>query len=74
MSIEKKLGVWGRDEIINSEGKFSASDYYCVKCYDSKEYVQAEKFWPAFDPDIESFPYCRPCLDELKLKLMIDLF
>ena len=31
----------------------------------------AVAFWPVFDPDIPSNPYCREHLDEAKLKLMI---
>jgi hypothetical protein len=30
-------------------------------------------YWPAIDPDIESFPYCRKCLDREKMKLLIEM-
>jgi hypothetical protein len=70
MSIEKKLGVWGKDKIVNSEGKFLAKDYYCVRCYSDKKEVGAEIFWPAMELDIKSFPCCKSCVDYLKLKVL----
>ena len=45
-----------------------AKDQKCIKCN-----KQAVAFFPAFDPDIKSFPYCRKCLDEVKLFLIIKL-
>ena len=32
---------------------------------------QAVALWPAFDPDIPSYPYCRECLDKEKMELVI---
>jgi hypothetical protein len=29
--------------------------------------------WPVIDPDIETHPYCRKCLDEQKLKLLMEM-
>ena len=46
-----------------------ASECKCVVCG-----AQAVAFWPIFDPDIPSLPYCRKCLDKEKLKLMISIF
>jgi len=74
MTIEKKLGIWGKDQILREDNKFHAEDYYCIKCYDKKKEIPAEIFWPVFDPDIKSFPYCKPCLDKEQLKLMIQLY
>lgn len=34
---------------------------------------QAVAFFPACDPDIPSFPYCRECLDKVKIELLIKL-
>ena len=44
-----------------------ASDCKCCLCG-----KQAVAFWPVFDPDIPSHPYCRECLDKTKLTLMIE--
>ena len=45
-----------------------ASNQKCVKCG-----RPAVAFWPACDPDIKSFPYCRACLDNIKIELLIEL-
>lgn len=45
-----------------------AKDCKCVVCG-----KQAVAFWPCFDPDIPSHPYCRKCLDKEKAKLLIEL-
>lgn len=47
--------------------KLQASDCKC-ECG-----AQAVAFWPVFDPDIPSHPYCRKCLDDAKLHLLIRL-
>lgn len=44
-------------------------DCKCNKCR-----KQAVAFWPACDPDIHQYPWCRVCLDEAKQKLMIEIF
>lgn len=44
-----------------------ASDCKCVECG-----KQAAAFWPVFDPDIPSHPYCRECLDKIKMELLIQ--
>jgi hypothetical protein len=72
-NLEKRLGIWGKDKVVGDDGKVHAGDYYCVRCYSDKKENGAEVFWPAFDPDVRSFPYCRPCVDYLKLKMMVDL-
>ncbi len=38
-----------------------ARDYQCSDCPE-----QAEVFWPIVDPDIESFPFCRECVETQK--------
>lgn len=50
--------------------KVKARDNYCCQkgCGE-----KAVAFWPCFDPDIRSFPYCRSHLDKAKLDLMIAL-
>ena len=45
-----------------------ASKCKCVDCG-----KQAVAFFPVFDPDIPAFPYCRECLDKVKMKLLIQL-
>lgn len=45
-----------------------ASECKCVDCG-----KQAVAFFPVFDPDIPAFPYCRECLDKVKMKLLIQL-
>lgn len=45
-----------------------ASECKCINCG-----KQAVAFWPVFDPDIPSHPYCRECLDKEKRELMIKL-
>lgn len=45
-----------------------AKDCKCVKCG-----KPAVAFWPACDPDIESYPWCRECLDKEKTALLIKL-
>lgn len=69
--LERKLGVWGVDN-ISKDGKVFAEDYYCVGCYSLGREVRAEVFWPAMDPDVRSFPYCRSCVDYQEMKLLID--
>ena len=47
----------------------NASDCKCCKCGN-----QAVAFWPAFDPDIQSYPYCREDLDKAKNELLIAMY
>ena len=47
-----------------------AKDY---KCSSSKCDNQAEVFYPVFDPDIPSYPYCRKCVRKLQLELLKSL-
>ena len=47
----------------------SALDCKCCKCG-----AQAVAFWPVYDPDIPSYPYCRECLDKEKEELLQILF
>lgn len=72
-SLEKKLGVWGKDKIVREDGKTHAEDYYCVKCYSKNKKIQANSFLPIFDPDIPFFPYCDKHARELSIKLMLDI-
>ena len=48
----------------------------CIQAKDNKCIIcgkPAVAFFPIFDIDIESHPYCRKCLDEEKIKLIIML-
>ena len=45
-----------------------AKDCKCCKCGE-----QAVAFFPCVDPDIPSHPYCRKCLDEVKMGLYFEL-
>lgn len=45
-----------------------ASECKCIECG-----KQAVAFWPVIDPDIQSHPYCRECLDKAKMELMMKL-
>ena len=45
-----------------------ASDCKCIICG-----KQAVAFWPVFDPDIPSHPYCRECLDKAEMKMILEL-
>lgn len=45
-----------------------ASECRCCECGEP-----AVTFWPVYEPDIPSYPYCRKCLDRAKQKLMMEL-
>ena len=45
-----------------------AKDCKCTQCK-----TQAVAFWPAIDPDIKSYPYCRKCLDKIKISAIIEM-
>ncbi len=45
-----------------------ASERQCCMCGE-----QAVAFWPASDPDIQSHPYCRACLDTAKLRVLEEI-
>jgi hypothetical protein len=47
-----------------------ASERKCCKC----KKKQAVAWWPVVDPDIQSWPYCRDCLDAVKLAAMIAFY
>ena len=46
-----------------------ASECKCVVCG-----KQAVAFWPIIDLDIPGRPYCRKCLDEAKMEMLIKAF
>lgn len=46
-----------------------ASAYKCVVCG-----KPAVAWWPVVDIDIPSLPYCRKCLNEAKMKVLIEAF
>ena len=46
----------------------NASECKCIECG-----KQAVAFFPVIDPDIPAHPYCRKCLDKVKMKLLIKL-
>ncbi|MDP3966243.1 MAG: hypothetical protein Q8Q04_01800 [archaeon] len=70
-ALEKKLGFWGIDRIVREDNKIYAEDYYCFKCYRESKKVRAEVFWPNIDLDITPVPYCKPCKDELAIKIIL---
>ena len=41
----------------------------CCKCN-----AVAVAYWPAIDPDIQSYPYCRKCLDNAKLRMLMEMW
>ena len=45
-----------------------ASECKCCMCG-----RQAYAFWPCIDPDIPQQPYCKKCLREQQLKLVISV-
>lgn len=45
-----------------------ASDCKCCICG-----KPAVAFWPCIDPDIPQHPYCRKCLDEQQMKVIIQV-
>lgn len=45
-----------------------ASECKCIECGQ-----KAVAFWPCIDPDIPSRPYCRQCLDKVKIEMMVKL-
>jgi len=45
-----------------------AKDCKCIKCG-----KKAVAFWPVIDPDIQSNPYCRDCLTEVKMRALIEI-
>ena len=51
-----------------SDKLVKASDCKCCECGE-----QAVAFWPCYEPDIPSYPYCRKCLDKAKQELMMQL-
>lgn len=71
MGSDKKLGIWGKDKIVHEDGKLYASDYYCVRCYQDKKEVPAEKFFPIIDIDIPSFPHCKKYIEELTIQYFL---
>lgn len=46
-----------------------ACDCKCIVCG-----KKAVAFWPLIDPDIPANPYCRKCLDDAKIKMLIHTF
>lgn len=46
-----------------------ASECKCVECG-----KQAVAFWPIVDPDIPERPYCRECLDKVKMQTIAMMF
>ena len=45
-----------------------AKDYKCDDCG-----KQADSFFPVFDPDIPSHPYCDKCLRKRKRELVMEM-
>ncbi len=73
MNLDKKLGVWRVDYTFREDKKIYAKDYYCVECYNKNKKVQAEVFWePIMDSDIGLNPYCKPCKEKIRDKMIRD--
>ena len=51
-----------------TKNKIYAKDFKCCKCG-----AQAETFWPCIDPDIKSHPFCKKCVQEEQVKVMIAI-
>ena len=47
-----------------------AKDLKCCKC----KKAQTVAFWPCIDPDIQSHPYCKKCLDKVQTDLILALY
>jgi len=45
-----------------------AKDYKCDDCG-----KQADVWFPIFDPDIPSYPYCKKCAEKRRMDLLIRL-
>jgi hypothetical protein len=45
-----------------------AKDCKCCECGEP-----AVCFWPIVDPDIPHHPYCRKCVEDAKIRLLIKL-
>ena len=73
MTLDKKLGIWGKDKIYREDNKMYAKDYYCVECYSQNNETPAESFWPVIDVDIKSYPYCKKHLEERQQELFLEL-
>lgn len=71
-TIDKKLGIWGKDKIVREDGKTHAEDYYCVKCYREKKKVSATGFFPIFDPDIPFYPFCQEHITEARNRIILE--
>lgn len=52
------------------EKRLYAKDMPCCEC---GKIDDENRFFPAFDPDIPSYPYCRKHLDEVKFRLLIKI-
>jgi hypothetical protein len=55
---------------MSSENVRYASEMNCCE-KNCKE--KAVAFFPVCDPDIPSHPYCRKCLDKIKMRWLIKL-
>ena len=51
------------------EKKMKASELKCCRCGEP-----AVALWPLIDPDIPPQPYCRKCLNEAKVKVLMETF
>ena len=52
----------------NKENKIYAKDKKCTDCG-----KPAVVFFPVFDPDIPSYPYCWKCVDVRRISLITEL-
>ena len=45
-----------------------AKDMKCCKCR-----KKAVCFWPMIDPDIQHHPYCRKCVTDAQMQVMLEI-
>ncbi|HIH52093.1 MAG TPA: hypothetical protein HA284_00990 [Nanoarchaeota archaeon] len=77
MNLDKKLGIWNVDKIVDGDGFSSAEYYYCVCCYEHGIKTQAQVLGPTLLRNIkeskeklELYPYCIPCDVKMSKKIV----
>ena len=67
MELCEKTANAGMCEMVRSK-QIKACDCKCVVCG-----KQAVSWFPCIDPDIKPRPYCRICLDKVRIELLIAI-
>lgn len=47
-----------------------AKDFKCCKC----KKKQADVWWPYMDVDVPHAPYCRKCVDKMKMEILMKVY